>query len=298
MTAETRHYRIGTVALSIESSFPEMWADCDRFYGHYRCGSEISDTIRFTIARKRSGRLARPVYVVRCNGEDYVAGPNISAVLPRLEAALNHQVMASFQSFFQLHAGVMSRHDQAVIFTGTSGTGKTTLAAALLSRGWNYLCDEFALIDPNSLLVQPFPKPLSIKESGIERITGMNLPLCCHRWRNGKSGERLSHVVPLDVRPKCVGDPCRVKTLLFMTRHEGTPQCCCRLHGPEAAMTIYRMGLNTEDLGRRAFDTAIALASHAQCYQLNLGSVEQTCALVESLTRESSKPRAVEAIVA
>ena len=48
-------------------------------------------------------------------------------------------------------------------------------------------------------------------------------------------------------------------------------------------MTLYRCGLNTEDLGRQAFDTAVALARRAQCFEFNLGSVEESCDALESL---------------
>ena len=298
MSSATRYYQIGTVSITIESSTPQAFVDCERFYGHYRCEKARPGSIHVTIVRKRPKRLSRAVYVVCCEGEDYIAGPDISAVLPRLEAAVNYQVMTKRRAFFQLHAGVMSCRDHAVVFTGSSGTGKTTLAAALLSRGWKYLCDEFALIDPDSMQVLPFPKPLSIKESGIERIACMNLPLCSHRWRNGKSDRRLSYILPLDVRPDCIGDPGLVKTLLFMTRHERIPQYCRRLEAPEAAMTIYRLGLNTEELGRRGFNAAVALAKQAQCYQLNLGSVEQGCELLESLLSEPSDTLLAEASVA
>lgn len=48
-------------------------------------------------------------------------------------------------------------------------------------------------------------------------------------------------------------------------------------------MTLYRCGLNTENLGRQAFDTAVALARQAQCFEFNLGSVEESCDALESL---------------
>ncbi len=62
-----------------------------------------------------------------------------------------------------LHAGGVSRGDELVLISGPAGFGKTTLIMELLKRGWDYFSDDLALIDPDSGLVQPFPKPLQIK---------------------------------------------------------------------------------------------------------------------------------------
>ena len=48
-------------------------------------------------------------------------------------------------------------------------------------------------------------------------------------------------------------------------------------------MTLYRCGLNTEDLGQQAVDTAVALARQAPCFEFNLGSVEESCDALEAL---------------
>ena len=45
----------------------------------------------------------------------------------------------------------------------SSGSGKSTLAGELLRRGCAYLTDETSVLDPDTLEVQPFPKPLSFK---------------------------------------------------------------------------------------------------------------------------------------
>ena len=62
-----------------------------------------------------------------------------------------------------LHAGGVSRGDVLVLIAGPAGFGKTTLILELLQRGWTYFSDDLALIDTDSGLVQPFPKPLQIK---------------------------------------------------------------------------------------------------------------------------------------
>ncbi len=62
------------------------------------------------------------------------------------------------------HAAAMARSDGSVaLLCGASGSGKSTLAGELLRRGCAYLTDETSVLDPDTLEVQPFPKPLSFK---------------------------------------------------------------------------------------------------------------------------------------
>ena len=282
MATETRHYRIGVVAVSIESPSEECVRVFDRIYGCYRTEDPGDTALHMMIVRRKAKPWSAAEYVVQCNGETYVAGRDERGVMPHLEAALNHQTMLTQNTFFQLHAGVMSLQNRAVVFTGKSGTGKSTLAAALLARGWSYLCDEFALIEPKSLLVYPFPKALSIKRDGRDHIERLNLPLVSGEWSDGKRTRPFSYVTPMEA-DGVVGGPCPIGSVLFLSRRTNMSLRWSRLSEPEAAMTLYRCGLNTEDLGRQAFETAVALARQAQCFELNLGSLEESCDVVESL---------------
>lgn len=61
-----------------------------------------------------------------------------------------------------VHAGVVAMHGSAIVLPGSTMAGKTTLVAALVNTGAEYLSDEFAVLDEDGL-VHPYPKPLSIR---------------------------------------------------------------------------------------------------------------------------------------
>jgi len=283
MATETRHYRIGVVTVSLQSCSEECIRVFDRIYGCYRTEDPGDAALQMMIVRRKAKAWSAVEYVVQCNGKTYGAGHDERGVMPQLESALNHQAMLTQNAFFQLHAGVMSYQNCAVVFTAKSGTGKTTLAAALLARGWSYLCDEFAMIEPKSLLVYPFPKALSIKQGGLGHIERLDLPLISGEWSDGKRMRQFSYVAPTEAGGGGVGGPCPVGLVLFLSRHVNMPLRWNRLTAPEAAMSLYRSGLNTEDLGRQAFDTAVAVARRASCFEFNLGSVEESCDALELL---------------
>ena len=58
-----------------------------------------------------------------------------------------------------LHCSALEINNQAVLISGCSGSGKSTLALALLEKGYRYLADDIAMVNPqNDLMIAPaFP---------------------------------------------------------------------------------------------------------------------------------------------
>jgi hypothetical protein len=70
-----------------------------------------------------------------------------------------------------LHAaGVADVHGGSLLLCGPSGSGKTTLTARLLERGWAYLSDETICLDPRTLSITPYRKPLTVKPGAQELL--------------------------------------------------------------------------------------------------------------------------------
>lgn len=84
------------------------------------------------------------------------------------EMAMNLQIALGERHFMLLHASSVERRGKVLIMTGESGSGKSTLSALLGERGWRFMGDEFALIDPATGLAHPFPRPVSLKNAAID----------------------------------------------------------------------------------------------------------------------------------
>lgn len=59
-----------------------------------------------------------------------------------------------------LHCSALEMHEQAIVIAGNSGAGKSTIALALLKKGYKYLADDIAMIDiQKDFLINPgFPQ--------------------------------------------------------------------------------------------------------------------------------------------
>lgn len=65
-----------------------------------------------------------------------------------------------------LHGAALVHDGKAIVLAGRSHAGKSTLAAWLTYRGWGFLTDEAALVDPDSLMVSPFWRPINVRRPG------------------------------------------------------------------------------------------------------------------------------------
>ncbi|WP_230874684.1 HprK-related kinase A [Methylomonas sp. LL1] len=89
---------------------------------------------------------------------------------PFFEWGLNWCISGYSHQFLIIHAAVVEKHGNALILPGTPGSGKSTLCAALINKGWRLLSDELTLIDCQTGLITPVPRPVSLKNQSIELI--------------------------------------------------------------------------------------------------------------------------------
>jgi hypothetical protein len=72
--------------------------------------------------------------------------------------------------FAIVHAATVEKNGRGYIFPGAPGSGKSTLCAALVCRGWRLLSDEMAMISLKDGLLWPIPRPVSLKNASIDII--------------------------------------------------------------------------------------------------------------------------------
>lgn len=90
-----------------------------------------------------------------------------------LEWGMNWCVTGYAHHWLTLHSAVLEKDGRAVLMPAPPGSGKSTLCAALMLHGWRLLSDEMALLDPETGLVTPFPRPVSLKNQSIELIRSL-----------------------------------------------------------------------------------------------------------------------------
>ena len=94
----------------------------------------------------------------------------INQAFAMFEWGLNWVIANHAHQFAIVHAATVEKNGRGYIFPGVPGSGKSTLCAALVCRGWRLLSDEMALISLIDGLIWPIPRPVSLKNASIEII--------------------------------------------------------------------------------------------------------------------------------
>jgi HprK-related kinase A len=104
------------------------------------------------------------------NDESLFAPLPIDHAFAMFESCLNWAVFTNIYNFLIIHAAAVERNGYAAILTAPPGSGKSTLCAALVNRGWRLLTDEMTIIAPQAHAILPLARPSSLKNQSIDVI--------------------------------------------------------------------------------------------------------------------------------
>lgn len=194
-----------------------------------------------------------------------VADPR--AAIAALEWQLVTDALKHRADLFHVHGAALAPPtlDGAVVLAGAAGVGKTTLARALMDRGFLPFGDDVTLVDPVSLELQPFPRAFHLHESGGDPPDGHDgLPTYFQpsRW---------------------VRSPLPVKLILFLSRGAEREARAVPLGAAEAASSLLGHSGSLVAAPAHTLAVAVRVIAQAPCYRLELGSPEASAAVVEAL---------------
>lgn len=193
------------------------------------------------------------------------------AVLAWVLTEMNHAAVDGFGGF-AVHAGVVARHGQAVAFPAPSGTGKTTLVAACLAAGFEYVSDEALCVDPGSGRLVPYPRPLALSS-----------------WSRHALGLDAARAVDLDpdevaLAPRWAGAavaeaPVAVAHVVRLVRGDG-PVALVPAARADAMALLLERSFNHYKQPEAAFRLAGDLARASRSWRLELGDPAEAAAVL------------------
>ena len=280
--------RVGPVTFRVGSAWAGPVRALRRLYENYPEPGDIADyTVRLEPA-KPWRRWLRPS--VRIEG-DYVltdAAPlPLAHGLVAAEMAMNLQMALGERRFLLLHAASVEKDGRALIITGESGAGKSTLSAMLGERGWRFMGDEFALLDPESGLLHPFPRPISLKN---EAIAAMEAEVAADRFgpvmENTPKG-RIRHMRPRAEALTRMDETARPAMILFPRFGHSRD---IRPVGPaEAFMRLTQASTNYVAMAERGFDALTGLVQACPGVAIDYPDGATAFELIETLWAEAGR---------
>lgn len=283
MQNRQHHYSVGAINVSLRSDCPSFVEEYASLYRAYARESAGDNPIDIRISSRHRFPWRRGPFVIHSEGEDGFEVARRFEVLPHLEWIINWQIIHRCSDFVQLHASTVTWEGGALLLPGQPGSGKSTLTAGLIARGWSYLCDEFGLIDPRTRRVEPFPRALCIKEPSFPVIDGLGLPLHRKTPYYKPTKGRVAFLNPLDVRADVVGAPSLVRWVAFPKYVAGADPALEPMTRAEAAYELSRQCFNFQRYKQRAVETLTAVVRGAECFRLTAGEIGATCDLMQDL---------------
>jgi hypothetical protein len=184
-----------------------------------------------------------------------------------------------------LHAAVLSVRNQCIIFPGESGAGKTTLAAALMGKGFRYLTDEVALLDRSTRHVIPAPVSLRVKESGWETTARMFPELLHLPWHIMLDGQRLRYLPPPPgsfARDLSESGPAR--WIIFPRYSSDVETAISSISRIEAVGRLQSAGYEVDGyFDREKINELLSWVKTVDCYELRFHRLEDAVSIVRTL---------------
>ena len=194
---------------------------------------------------------------------------------------LDKQITLSLQrrrpDLYFLHAAAVALDDRVAVLAAPAGTGKSTMTLALLANRFAYLSDELTPIDPETLLVHPYPRALSLKRSSPDR----------NRLPQGTLDTGVRLHVPVDALGVAVTRPLPLGALFFLKRQRTeSPECLSSAGG---AAFVMANALNSAAHPSDGLDIAIRLSAAVPCFSLDSSDLDAACSAVAAVLTESSR---------
>ncbi len=197
----------------------------------------------------------------------------------RLVWHIMNKAVAEARHILVVHAGVVVAPDgNAVVLPAVSGGGKTTLTAALVRAGFDFLSDEMMAIDPASRQVLPVPRSLFVKPGTFEAL-GIEPPDVSEAALKLLGG--TWPVTPDDLRPGALGGPAPVRTVVAPTYRPGSETRLERVSRAAGLSDLAGQAFNLEMFGAPAGIELLAeVVRSASCYRLAVGRLDEAVAAV------------------
>jgi len=277
--------RIGPFSIRVQSSIPNLADNIRILYEQYttNTNSGFVDFHVLLAPPRNLRRWFRPQVLFFFDGRSPFRPLPMGQAFAFFEWGLNWCVGQHAHQYLILHAAVVEKNGRAIIMAAPPETGKSTLCAGLMARGWRLLSDELALITPEDGLLTPIPRPVSLKNKSIglirDFVPGATIGL--------ESTETTKGIVAHMKVPDESVEKAEERTLpawVVCPKYEpGAPAKLERRSKGQTFLYLVENAFNYNILGTRGFETLASLIDNCACYDFSYSKLDEAIEVFEGL---------------
>ena len=267
----------------IRSPIPLVAEGLLALYADYEFSVMQEQFADFHVAVNFGRRLPKPLCIFEIDGMQPFTPLAAAEAVAFLEWGLNWCVTEYCQTLLTIHAAVLERGGRVLIMPAPPGSGKSTLCAALLLNGWRLLSDEMALLDTKTGLVQPAPRPVSLKNRSIDIIRRLAPNAVFGPVAHNTMKGTVSHMRPPSESVARANEPALPAWVVFPKYIADAPANLTPRPKGDSFMQLVENSFNQNVHGRSGFDALSDLIARSDCYDFSYGHLDEAIRVFSEL---------------
>ena len=298
------HYQFTSYPLCIRSNEREISPLFKGLYAYYHSEKPLTGSIVFTIHRNNrnvaplkhpphrtpphaetevagqqtdSNRQgSNPFYTLSASGKAVFRSSKPVAVLASLEWFVINAVVQRNLTHIMLHASALAFGNTGVIFPASSGSGKTTIALALIAQGFQYLSDEVAMIDAEDFTLRPLPRGLAIQENAFHLLQSLNKPPPSIGFYPQSPPSHFRYFNPTAFTHQAAEKPVPVRHVIFLDKPAlSTKTHLKKIPKAQAVSQLLSCSFANRPLAEDNIAHCIKLSQRTECYALTGDNLQE-----------------------
>lgn len=260
---------LGTV-VEIRTNDSDFGEDVAGLFVHFPSSSDDPDHV-FTVARNPDR------YSLFRDDDRLEVDVRRDEVLLDLLVAINEATILGLRSFV-VHAGVVTRDGVVIAFPADKRAGKSTIVAALLQRGFDYVTDE-ALVLGDGDQITPYPKALWLTHTSRKALDLNDGDL-----RTTVSNKFKSPVMPGELGAEVATSQELIVSHVVVLDRSGESARIEAVPESEVAYQLIHHSFNRDANPREWVHTAGRMARSSIGLRLSYGEIREAAETVEAYT--------------
>jgi len=276
-----------TLNIAITTNIPAVVRHLQHFYADYTV-NDTSDFIDLNIEVKAVGglrRFYRPQVMFAFDGYEPFTPLPLNQAAALFEWGLNWTIANIAHQYLIIHSAIIEKDGYGLIMPGTPGSGKSTLCAALVNRGWRLLSDEMALLSLADGLIYPAPRPVSLKNKSIQIIKDFAPEAAFGNVVPDTLKGDIAHMVAPESALLQQSIPVKPAFLVFPHYQDNAEKQLKQLSKSRALMTLAEHAFNFNILGEEGFDAMANMIDQVECYDFTYADLATALEGIDSLIK-------------
>ena len=274
---------IGRFDIALKSHLPHVHRGVVQLYADFPLSPDNA-LIDFRIdvaSPSRLRRWFRPQVNFNFDGVRPFKPLPINQAFAMFEWGLNWVIANHAHQFAIVHAATVEKNGRGYIFPGVPGSGKSTLCAALVCRGWRLLSDEMALISLVDGLIWPIPRPVSLKNASIQIIRNFGVDAVLGDVVADTAKGNIAHMRPPKASVASAAIPVAPYAIVFPTYRAGAKTEYVEISKGQTVMRLAENCFNYPVLGAAGFNCLADTVERSRCHTAIYSALDDIIASLE-----------------